>query len=70
MPESMAEQPNAITYRIAVQDDEPEIFALLTEVAPEIPIPLDQPGTEGRKITDSRMTTEIVPMPRRKLGSR
>jgi hypothetical protein len=60
MPESMAEQPNAITYRIAVQDDEPEIFALLTEVAPEIPIPLDQPGTEGRKITDSRMTTEIV----------
>jgi hypothetical protein len=41
-----------INYRVAVQDDEPEIFALFKEVAPEIPIPLEVPGTEDRMITE------------------
>ena len=41
-----------INYRVAVQDDEPEIFALFKEVAPEIPIPLEVPGTEDGMITE------------------
>ena len=41
-----------INYRVAVQDDEPEILVLFKEVAPEIPIPLEEPGTEDRMITE------------------
>jgi hypothetical protein len=48
----MTEQSNAINYRLAVQDDEFEILALFKELAPEIPIPLDQPGTEEGMITE------------------
>jgi N-acetylglutamate synthase-like GNAT family acetyltransferase len=41
-----------ITYRLAVRADEPDILALFREVAPEIPIPLEEPGTEDRMITE------------------
>jgi hypothetical protein len=44
----MTQESNAnnIDYRRAVLDDEPDILAILEEVAPEIPVPLD--GPEGQ----------------------
>jgi hypothetical protein len=43
---------DAINYRVAVEDDEPDILAVFKEVAPDIPIPLEDPETEDRMITE------------------
>jgi hypothetical protein len=50
--DAMAETSDAINYRIAVGDDEPNILALFKEVAPEIPVSLDEPEAEAKMITE------------------
>jgi N-acetylglutamate synthase-like GNAT family acetyltransferase len=39
-------------YRVATRDDETNILALFKEVAPEIPISLDDPEVEAKMITE------------------
>lgn len=48
----MTEQLDTIDYRLAVEDDEFEILDLYKEVAPEIPVPLENPKTEDAMITE------------------
>jgi hypothetical protein len=47
------EPSDTITYRLAVWDDEQDIFALFKQVAPDIPISLNETTEDG-------MVTEIV----------
>jgi ribosomal protein S18 acetylase RimI-like enzyme len=49
---AMTETSDAIKYRVAVGDDEPGILALFKEVAPEIPIPPNDPKVEAKMITE------------------
>lgn len=43
----MTQDSNAIKYRIATSHDETDVYAVMHEVAPEIPVPLD---TEDNQI--------------------
>jgi hypothetical protein len=55
---------DAISYRVAVRDDEPAILALFEKVASEIPIRPDDPKVE------ERMKIEIGAMPKWHLARR
>jgi ribosomal protein S18 acetylase RimI-like enzyme len=43
---TMTEISNTVDYRVAVQNDETDILAVLEEVAPDIPVPLDTPANQ------------------------
>jgi hypothetical protein len=42
----MTQTANTVNYRLANRDDETDILAVLEEVAPEIPVPLDTPENQ------------------------
>lgn len=44
----MTQTSNSPTYRVAVQNDETDILAVLEEVAPEIPVRLDGAERQGK----------------------
>jgi hypothetical protein len=47
----MAQTSDTIDYRVATQDDETEILAVLEEVAPEIPVLLDTQDNKDKICT-------------------
>jgi predicted N-acetyltransferase YhbS len=51
----MTQNSNTIKYRIATRDDETDIYAVMKEVAPEIPVSLD---TEDNRIIMHGIITE------------
>jgi len=51
----MTQKSKAIEYRTATTDDEPDMYAVMEEVAPEIPVPLD---TEDNQIIMRTIITE------------
>jgi hypothetical protein len=51
----MTQNSSAIEYRIATCDDETDMYAVMEEVAPEIPVPLD---TEENQIIMRGIITE------------